>query len=149
MLVPLAQAMCSEAATVNKTVEGEVRDRIGNPLIGAQVTVEIWGGYWPDKTILRTSTSTVTNAGGYYEVTISSNYWDPHNTINVTVDYDGLQKSKAVEADGDEYQTVDITFSITVPESNGPLGLLAMMGGCVAPSVILAVYRRRLGRAAT
>ena len=143
LLAPLFSSTIAEAAFTNKTVLGTVYDHTGNPIIGADVTVEIWGGYWPEKDFLRISGSTVTVALGYYELTFSSNYWDPHNTIFVIATYGSNQKIRQIEANGDEYQTVDVFMNLTIPESDGPLVLLAMMVGCMVPIVILLVRRRK------
>jgi len=143
LLAPSFFSANAEGAATDKTVSGTVYDQSSNPLAGADVTVAIWGGSWPFETILRTSQSTVTDAWGNYEVTFSSNYWDPHNTIKVTVTYSSTQKTRGVEANGDQYQTVDMTINLAIPESDGPLSLLAMIAGCMVPVVVLLVRRRR------
>lgn len=117
------------AATTNKTVYGAVYDQIGNGLNGADVTVEIWGGYWPDQDFLRTSESTVTDSTGYYQVTISSNYWDPHNTIKIIATFDGNQKTRMIEANESEYQEVNVHMDFTIPEFGSPLILLVILAG--------------------
>jgi hypothetical protein len=146
VLALLASSLSSsnaEGATTDKTVSGTAYDQTNNPLAGAQVTVEIWAGSWPDETVLRTSQSTVTDTWGDYEVTFAGNSWDPHNTIKVFATYDSLQGAHNVEANGDQYQTVDVTISTAIPEFSGPLGLLAMMAGCMVPIVVLLARRRR------
>lgn len=143
LLAPSLFSANAEGATTDKTVSGTAYDLASNPLVGAHVTVEIWGGYWPDETVLRTSQSTVTDAWGNYEMTFLGNSWDPHNTIKVIATYDFLQGAHNVEANGDQYQTVDVIISTTIPEFSGPLGLLAMMAGCIVPIVILLARRRR------
>jgi hypothetical protein len=143
LLVPLFGSTNAEGAFTNKTVLGTVYDQTGNPVIGADVTVEIWGGYWPEQDFFRISSSTVTDASGYYEVTFSSNYWDPHNTIKVIANYGSYQKTHIVEANGDQYQTVDVFMNLTIPESSGPLGLLAMMVGCIVPIMFLLARWRK------
>jgi len=130
-------------ATTNKTVLGVVYDQTSQPIAGADVTVEIWGGYWPDQDFFRTSESTVTDPSGYYEVTINSNYWDPHNTIKVTVTYGSDQKTHKVEADAEQYQTVNMFMDLVIPEFSGSLGLLAMMAGCAVPVVVMLARKRR------
>jgi uncharacterized RDD family membrane protein YckC len=142
LLAPSFFSANAQGATVNKIVLGTVSDHDGNPLAGAQVTVEIWGGYWPVQDFFRISSSTTTNALGYYEVTFSSNFWDPHNTIKVIVTYGSDQKTTKVEANADEYQEVNMSLNLTIPEFRGPLGLLAMMAGCFVPFVILLARRR-------
>lgn len=143
LMAPSFISMNAEAATTNKTVQGVVYDQTSSPLAGADVTVEIWGGYFPGQTVLRSSVSTVTDSSGYYEVTIGSNYWDPHNTINLIVTYDLTQKTRKVEANGDQYQTVDIIISLAIPEFRGHLSLLTIMAGCIVPIIALAARRRK------
>jgi hypothetical protein len=143
LLAPSLFSANTEGATIDKTVSGIAYDRTLNPLHHAHVTVEIWGGYWPDATVLRASHSAWTDASGYYEVTFSSNYWDPHNTIKVKATYDSLQGTRAVEANGDQYQTVNVVVNMTIPEISGPLGLLAMMAACVVPIVVVLARKRR------
>jgi hypothetical protein len=132
----------TERAITNKTVLGIVYDQTSQPITGADVTVEIWGGYWPDQDFFRTSESTVTDPSGYYEVTFSSNYWDPHNTIKVIVTYGSDEKTHMVEADEEQYQTVDVFMGLVIPEFSGPLGLLAVMIGCMVSVVVLRARRR-------
>lgn len=129
------------AATTNKTVYGTVYDQIGNGLNDADVTVEIWSGYWPDRDFLRTSESTVTDSTGYYQVTISSNYWDPHNTIKIIATVDGIQKTRMIEANESEYQEVNVHIDLTIPEFSSPLILLVILAGLML-SVIILQHRR-------
>jgi hypothetical protein len=143
LLMPSLLSANAEGATTDKTISGTAYDLTSTPLAGAHVTVAIWGGYWPDQAFFRTSQSAVTDAWGYYEVTISGNYWDPHNTIKVKVTYDSLQGTRDVEANGDEFQTVDVFANVPIPEFSSPLGLWAMMAGCIAPVVVLLARRRR------
>ena len=143
LLAPSFFSANAQGATINKTVLGTVSDHDGHPLASAQVTVEIWGGYWPAQDFFRISSSTTTNALGYYEVTFSSNFWDPHNTIKVIVTYGSDQKTTKVEANADQYQEVNMPLNLTIPEFRGPLGLLAMMAGCLVPVVILLARRRK------
>ena len=143
LLAPLLFSTNAQGATVNKTVLGTVSDQDGSPLANAQVTVEIWGGDWPSQDFFRISSSATTNAMGYYEVTFSSNFWDPHNTIKVIVTFESVQKTTKVEANGDEYQEVNMSLDLTIPEFGGAPGLLALMAGCLIPVVILIARRRR------
>lgn len=131
------------AATTNKIVYGTVYDQVGNAISGADVTVEIWGGWWPDQDFFRISKSTVTNPAGSYQVTISSNFWDPHNTIKVIVVYETAQETTKVEADGEEFQEVNVYMNFTIPEFIGFAGVLAVLAGCVIPVAILLSRRRR------
>ena len=131
-----------QGALTDKTISGHVYDQNSQPINGASVSIEIWGGYWPDRDTLRISDSTVTNTWGYYEVTINSNYWDPHNTIIVHVTYGITEETRIVEADGDQYQTVDVSMGIVIPELSGLIGLPTTIVGCMITIVILLVCRR-------
>ena len=143
MLAPSFISANAEGAVVDKTVQGGVYDQADYPLMGAHVTVEIWGGDWPEQDFFRTSESTTTDSLGYYEVTFNSNYWDPHNTIKVVATYGIYQETRSVEANGDEYQTVDVYLDLTIPEFSGRLGLMAMMATCVVTIVVLQARKRR------
>jgi len=143
LLVPSLFSANAEGSITDKTVSGTAYDLTSTPLAGARVTVAIWGGDWPNQDFFRTSESTMTDAWGYYEVTISSNYWDPHNTIRVKVTYDSLQGTRDVEANGDEYQTVNVFVNVAIPEFSGPLSMLAMMAGGMVPVVVSLARRRK------
>lgn len=143
MLAPSLISENAEGAVVDKTVQGTVYNQAGYPLTGAHVTVEIWGGSWPEQDFFRTSESTTTDYSGYYEVTFSSNYWDPHNTIKVVATYGTYQETRSVEANGDEYQTVDVYIDLTIPEFGGRLGLMAMIATGVVTIVGLQARKRR------
>ena len=143
LLTPSFISMNAEGAETDKTVLGNVYDLASQPLAGSDVTVEIWGGYWPDQDFFRVSESTVTDALGYYDVTFSSNFWDPHNTIKVIVTYGLSQETRIVEADEDPYQTVDVTMNPAIPEFSGSLGPLAMVAGCAVSISALLGRRRR------
>ena len=143
LLIPLFFSLNAEGATTSKTVLGTVYDQAGQPLSDARVTVQIWGGSWPDQDFLRTSRLTVTDSWGSYEVTISSNYWDPHNTIRVIATYDSTQGIRSVEADEETHQTLDVDINLTIPEVGGALGLLAMMVGCIVPIMIMLDRKRK------
>lgn len=133
-----------EGSLTNKTIQGHIQDTIGTPLSGADVTIEIWGGFWPDQDFLRTTSSTVSDAYGNYEVTINSNYWDPHNTIKVIVTYGPDEGTRSVEANDQEYQTVDVTISVAIPEFSNLPGLLVAICGCAVSVLLLGARRRRL-----
>jgi hypothetical protein len=141
-LVTTSVAPNAEGATTNKTVYGTIYNHLGQPIGGMSVVVEIWGGFWPVQEFFRISKSTVSDSSGYYQVTISSNYWDPHNTIVVIVTHDSVPTTKKTEANGDEFQEVDMTVNIPIPEF-GSIGLLTVVAGCTLP--IVAFLRRRRG----
>ena len=138
-----AAAHMTVEAVTDKNVQGIVYDQAANPIPGANVTVEIWGGDWPDQAFFRTSKSTVTDTLGFYEVTFSSNYWSPHNTIRIIVTYGSYQKAFEVEANEDESQTVNMFMNLTISEFSGPSGLLAIVAGCMIPTAFLLARRRR------
>jgi hypothetical protein len=143
LLAPSFLSTNAQGAITNKTVSGVVQDQNGHPLAGADVTVEIWGGYWPEMDFLRIYASTVTDAWGYYEVTFSSSYWDPHNAIKVIATYGSAQKTHIAEANEEQYQTVDVVIILSIPEFSNPMGLLAMMAGCAVPILVLLARKRR------
>ncbi len=129
----------AEAAVSDKLVYGNVYDLGGQPVIGADVLVEIWGGSWPDRTVLRTSMSTVTGVTGQYEVTIDANYWDPHNTIWVFANDSTYEGETRVEADNTQSQVVDVSLVQVIPEFEAA----GVVGVVVSTAGILVTFRRR------
>ena len=119
-------------ATTPKFISGSIYDPWDQPASGAEVTVEIWGGSWPDTTILRTSQSTVADTSGYFEVEINANYWGPHNTIRVRATDWPYEGAHSVEANGDIGQTVDVNLNPAIPEFNIPMAML-LVCAFVAP----------------
>jgi len=127
-------------AVSEKVVDGFVYDVGGQPVGGAEVRVEIWGGSWPEQDYFRTSQSTVTDYLGYYEVIIDSNYWDPHNTIRVIATDGPLQGEEMIEADGDSGQTVDVTLAPAIPNLSSPMAIVS------AAFLVALILRRRAAR---
>lgn len=134
----------AEGAYTAKFVYGTVYDQTGQPLDGASVAVEIWGGYWPDQDYFRISASAATDASGYYEVSIDANYWDPHNTIVVIATQGMTQGTQKAEADAEPTQYVDVHTGTVIPEFSGSLGLLAV-AGFVIPALVLRVRLPKSG----
>lgn len=133
----------SAGATTNKTVTGTIGNLNGDPVAGASVRVEIWGGSWPERTVLRNITTTYSDSFGNYQVTINSNYWDPHNTIKVTAISGGYFGIRTVEANDQQDQTVDVTLNAAIPEFPGTPGVLAAMVVTVTVVFLLSVRKRR------
>jgi len=128
-----------QGAISDKTVYGVVEDQMGDPISGAHVTVEMWGGDWPRIDFFRTSKAAVTDSLGYYQVTFDANSWDPHNTIKVIVTYNSIEKIRQVEANGDEFQEVNVIMDLSIPELGKPVSLCAVIG---VSAVFLMVMRR-------
>jgi archaellum component FlaF (FlaF/FlaG flagellin family) len=125
------------AAAFPKIVSGHVYEGdSSHPVVGATVAVEIWNG----ATLRYTEPSVLTNGAGFYAVSIGGSYWDPGNTIKVTVDYDLNQKSESVVADSGPAQTVDVTFPYAIPQLAGMVGTLTTV---VAIGVLAMVLLRR------
>jgi hypothetical protein len=128
-LVCLFPGDCSASepgALSNKIVDGYITELGGQPSVGAQVRVEIWGGAWPVQSFFRTSQSDITDSSGHYEVTINGNYWDPHNTIWVFANDGVYQGDRKVEANGDDFQTVNVTLGRLIPEFGSPMVIVAI-----------------------
>ena len=126
-------------AVTPKLIDGIVYYPGGQPAAGAEVTVEIWGGSWPDRTVLRASQSTVTNIDGHYEVVIGANYWSPHNTIWVHATLGSYQGEHKVEADAEASEVVDVNMVPVIPEFNVPV---AVVMACA--SVVSILCRRAI-----
>ena len=143
LLFPLPTPTVAMGALIDKTISGYVYDLASQPINGASVVVEIWGGSWPDMTIVRFSDTKSTDLWGYYEVIVDANFWDPHNTIIVTVTYESSEKTRIVEADADQYQSVDVSMPITIPELGAPANLTLAVSGLIGAVVIISMTRRK------
>jgi len=131
----------AEAATTAKLVDGHVYNLGGQPAAGAEVRVEIWGGYWPDLGSLRTSQMTDTDSSGHYQVIINANYWDPHNTIWVYANDSISQGETKVEADAQADQMVNVTLDLAIPE----FGIPVVIASVSVPVILKTLQARRKG----
>jgi len=132
----------AQGAISDKTVYGTVEDQVGDFVSGAHVTVEMWGGDWPRIDYFRASQPAVTNSLGYYEVTFDANSWDPHNTIRVIVTYNSIEKIRQVEANGDDYQEVNVVMDLSIPELSGPVSLCVVIGVSACSLMLMRRFKR-------
>lgn len=131
-----------EGAISDKTVYGVIENQMGDPINGAQVTVESWGGDWPRIDFFFTLRVTMTDSLGYYQVTFDANSWMPHGTIKVIATYNSIEKIRQVEANGDEYQEVNVVMDLSIPELSGPVTLFAVIGVSAASLMVVRRFRR-------
>jgi len=113
-------------ALADKIIYGYVFDFGGQPVSGAEVLVEIWGGYWPYPESFRISQETVADSSGYYEVLIDANYWDPHNTIWVFAASGPYEEDVKAEADAEPDQRVDVALAQVIPEFSSPMAIVSV-----------------------
>lgn len=125
----------SSAAGMMKIIRGQVYDSLGQPVVGANVTVTITyisgtrGTHW-----------NITGSSGYYIVTFpDSENVMAGDTINVTARYESLQRTEMSIVDDQFLQTIDVSFLEVIPEFGGMTGIVVAV--CVS---ILAASR--LGR---
>jgi len=116
-----------------KNIRGYVKDNIGNPLEGANVTVNITRGP------ITYTMYDDTNATGFYSVTFTPSEWEEGDFINVTAKYDSNRKNESTVADLIPFQFVNITFGFVIPEFSGP----ALVGALLGVIIIFAVFRRQ------
>ncbi len=135
--------MNTSGATTAKTIDGDVYGPSGEPVAGAEVRVEIWGGSWPDQDSLRTTQSTTTDFLGHYEVTIDANFWNPHNTIWVYATDGPYQGDIKVEADAQSGQVVDVTMTLAIPEFSNPIAIVLI---CAATALVFYGRAARVGK---
>jgi hypothetical protein len=126
----------SAAAGMMKIIQGQVYDSLGQPVVGANVTVTITyasgtrGTHW-----------NITGSSGYYTVTfpVEDNV-AIGDTINVTASYESLQRTEMGTVDSPApFQTIDVSFLEAIPEFGGLTGIVVAV--CAS---ILAISR--LGR---
>jgi hypothetical protein len=128
------------SAGIMKVVRGQIYDQSGNPIGGANVTIEaVRGGTTRDTQWYDSS-----EVDGFYTVTFSiMDDLQVGDTIKVTASYSGFQSSNSTTADSGPLLTIDVTIvGITVPEF-GSLSVAAICGAFVA--VFILIGRRRTG----
>jgi len=120
-----------------KEVRGYIMDAIGNPLEGANVTVNVKVGAGPS--FRATLWNDSTGSDGFYKVTFAPADWVTGDTIEVIATYDIYQQSNSTTADSSPIQQVDVSFLFVIPE----LGGLALPFAIFGVLVIFAVFSRR------
>jgi len=149
LLVAIGFNTASDSALAGdgpKIVTGYVYDAVGNPLSGANVTLEVLIGMGPSvrTTMWYYPTSEI---DGYYSITVDDflHPWMIGDTLQVTAKYTGYQATNSTVATSSSTQPVqyvNVTISdVTIPEFGGFAGSVAFVSiGLVATVVII---RRR------
>jgi hypothetical protein len=128
------------SAGILKIVRGHIYDEFGNPIGGANVTIEAIRGGITQQTLWYDSSET----DGLYTVT----FGDMDNlllgdTIEVTASYSGHESTNSAIADGTPLQTIDVyIIGVFIPEF-GSLSVVVVCGAFVA--VVILIRRRRTG----
>jgi len=140
-IVALSMTASEQAVAANigpKAVSGIVYDSGGDPLPGASVTVTVVN----NTTHLQTFVDSAFSDGdGFYTVTIAPNTWDAGDTIEVTATFGGDQATNSTLADGEPFQTIDVQFSLAIPQFGSWIGLAAA-GGLIAAVAIVFLRKR-------
>jgi hypothetical protein len=133
----------SSAALFPVNVRGFVRDISGNPIQGANVTVEMMNGPTVVSTKYYDTIST-----GLYSVTFAGSEWDINDTIRVTATYGIYTNQNSTVATTDPIQYVNVTLSMSIPEFGSVMGLSTSFVTMGLIAVIVTVSRRRKDRLA-
>ena len=129
----------TSAATFVKAVRGNVYDSLSNPIEGANVTVVVKDG----ETVTATYYYDETTSEGYYQVTIAAVEWNVGYTIEVTAKFGAAEDTETVVADGEPFQTVDVTVPMVIPEFGGLLGSSVAFITVVMIAMFVIIRRTR------
>jgi len=128
------------SAVLPKNVRGHIYDQIGNPIGGANVTVEVIRGATTMDTLWYDSSE----ADGYYTVTFGFGAnLQAGDTIKVTAVYSGYSSTSSATEDATPLVIIDVTIpGVVIPEF-GALSVAMVCGALVA--VFILIGRRRTG----
>jgi len=150
LLVAIGLNSASDSALAGdgpKIVTGFIYDAGGNPIFGANVTLDVLVGAGPS---IRTTMyyEPLSEADGYYSVTVDGflHPWEIDDTLRVTGTYGVYQASNstiATDSTNHPIQYVNVTISdVMIPEFGGFAGSVAFVSiGLIATVVVLK--RRR------
>jgi hypothetical protein len=127
------------AAIGPKQVKGYIWDNVGNPVEGAQVTVNILA---QSDSSIRATLSEDSNAIGYYSMSFAMGEWDEGDMIEVLATYDSIQEPNSTVATDYPSQWVNVSFKFEIPEFGSYLGLL-IAGGAIGIVGIAVVSMKR------
>lgn len=118
------------------TVFGYVTDGSGDPVVGADVFIEVQSGTYPSRT------ATTGSDGGYMtSPDFSMSEWNTGDVVEVTVTYGGDQEVATGSDDGDGYLQIDVVFTTEIPEFGSLAGVLVTMG--IVGVIATASMRRK------
>lgn len=126
----------ASADVATKIIDGHVYDSSGDPQPGAQVSVSTYNGL----TWVNTQTTT-TDGAGFYTITIAPGDWNVGYRIVVDATYNSDQVSETVIADASFGQTVNLQFSLGIPQFGTLVGLFA--AGAVVAGVAVVFLRKK------
>lgn len=135
-LMPAAQATNGP-----KNVLGYVYDQNGDPIAGANVTVNMRK---PDTTIRSTLWYDATDSDGYYSVTFGMGVaeWVEGDTIETIATFGMDSASNTTIATSYPIQYVNVTIAIVIPEF-GLFGSFSVLAMSMAMAAALLIARRR------
>ena len=130
----------SNAGTFPKVVYGYVKDSVGTPLDGADITVNVRR---PDTSIRATMTDT-TGSIGDYMVSFDPADWLIGDTVQVISDFSGHQTDETTDPLTEEGPMwVNITYEYEIPEFGSTAGLLVTGALLGAVGIVTIVYFRK------
>jgi type 1 fimbria pilin len=111
------------AADLSLTVHGYVTDSNGDPVVGADVLVEVLSGTYPTR-------ATTTDGAGHYQIVtdFTLSEWNVGDTVRTTVTYGGEPESNTAVADDDGVVQIDVQLTLAIPEFGSLTGVLVTMG---------------------
>lgn len=151
LLVAIGLNSASDSALAGdgpKIVRGYIYDAVGNPLAGANVTLEVLVGTGPS---VRTTMwqDPYSETDGSYSIFVDdfTHTWQINDVLRVTAKYGGYQDTNSTVATSSSTQPiqfVNVTISdVVIPEFGGFAGSVAFVSiGLIATVVII---RRRRG----
>jgi hypothetical protein len=131
----------STASTTSKVIYGYVWDSAGNPLVGADVTLNMKR---PD-TSIRTTLTDETLSGGQYLVTFNPGEWEIGDTVEIISNYMGNMESNETESPltNDTPQYLNVSYEFEIPEFGSATGLLITGGLLGVVAVVALVYFKK------
>lgn len=115
-----------------KPIRGYVKDSLGNPIEGANVTVNVTHG--TIKTLYDD-----TNATGFYSVTFAPENWDIGDQVDVTAKYESYKKTESTTIGDEPILYINVTLDFIIPE----FADFALISSIFGVLILFAVFRRR------
>jgi hypothetical protein len=118
-----------------KIVRGYVWDSVGNPVEGANVTVDIMNG-----ATVRSTLNNMSNPTGLYSVTFSPSDWYEDDGIEISAELGIYTGTNSTTADAAPAQWVNATLGFVIPEFDSLFGVVLITGGMFV--AVAAIARR-------
>lgn len=132
-LVAFNSSSAYVAGTGPKIVRGYVWDSVGNPVEGANVTVDIMNG--PS---VRSTLNDTSNATGLYSVTFDPSDWYEDDGIEISAELGIYVGTNSTTANAAAAQWVNATMGFVIPEFDSLFGVVLLTGGMFVAAATLA-----------